>query len=229
MRASEIVPGIFQRIAWVTLRLFLKTFCSLEIRGIEHVRSLDRNMIIASNHTSELDPLLIVACLPFFSRHLPLFFASREKEFYATNGWRRFVYGGTFFRTMGAYQAYVGLRNYEQALRHHLSIIRRGNTVCIFPSGKRVVRGETPVAKGGVSYLAHETGLPILPVLIQGVERMTLRQILAGERRIIVTFGAPISASDIFINAEFVTISEAQNGYALAAATIMTKINALKS
>jgi len=224
MKVHEITPGILQRLAWVPLRAFLIVFCSLEVRGIENVKSLRGNMIIASNHTSELDPLLIVACLPFFSRHLPLFFASREKEFYVNLGKRRFLYGGTFFRMMGAYQAYVGLRNYEQALRHHLGFARGGKNVCIFPVGKRTIRGQIPEAKGGVSFLARETKLPIMPIHIRGVEKLTLRDCLMGKRKITVVFGKPLSATDIFVNSEFVALNNERNDYAKAANTLMEKI-----
>src|SRR3989344_3555052 len=165
METYEIMPNVLQRLAWGPLRASMSFFCSLKIRGLENVKNIKGNMIIASNHSSELDPLLIVACLPFFSRHLPLFFTSREKDFYASMGWKRIIYGGTFFRMMGAYRAYVGLKNYELALRHHLKFIGEGKNVCIFPSGKRNLNGEMPKAKGGVSFLVRETQLPVIPVL----------------------------------------------------------------
>ncbi len=181
-------------------------------------------MIIASNHTSELDPLLIVACLPFFSRHLPLFFTSREKNFYAENGWKRIIYGGIFFKMMGAYQAYVGLKNYKRALHHHLTFIDKGKSVCIFPSGKRNLRGEAPVAKGGVSFLAREKQLPIVPLLIQDLEQLTFRDLLSGKRKVIVTFGAPLYAKDIFQNTEDAVIDVDRNDYEKAASVLMEKI-----
>jgi 1-acyl-sn-glycerol-3-phosphate acyltransferase len=201
----------------------MNIFCSLKIRGIENIEGLKGNVIIASNHTCELDPLLIVACLPFFSHHLPLYFVSREKIFYQKK-WRSFMYGGTFFRMMGAYQAYVGLKNYEQALRHHLDAIQKGNNVCIFPMGKIYLLNEPAKAKGGVSFLAQKTQLPIIPVLIQGIEQLTFADFLTGKRKLTVTFGSPLYTKDIFQNTHSAVINDNRNKYEEAAAVLMEKI-----
>lgn len=224
MRKHEIMPSFLQRLAWVPLRVFLIVFCSLEIRGRENIKNLKGNTILASNHISELDPLLLVACLPFFSRHLPLFFISREKDFYATRGWRRLVYGGTFFRMMGAYQARVGLKNYKESLRHHLEVVRKGSNVCIFPTGRIYLPGETAKAKGGVSFLARETALPIMPIRIQGIERATFRDFVMRKRKLTVVFGTPLDSRGIFCNHEQVTLNNERNEYADAAETLMRKI-----
>jgi len=224
METYEIMPNVFQRLAWGPLRVSMTFFCSLQIRGLENVKKIEGNMIIASNHSSELDPLLIVACLPFFSRHLPLFFASRGKEFYSSMGWRRIFYGGTFFTMMGAYQVYAGLRNYPLALRHHLSFIQNGNNICIFPSGEMNPGREPQKAKGGVAFLAQETGRPILPVLIQNLERLTLKDFLSGKRKAVVTFGEPLYAKDIFQDIKKVVIDVNRNDYEKAAAVLMKKI-----
>ncbi|MGH2506206.1 MAG: hypothetical protein ACRDHZ_02100, partial [Ktedonobacteraceae bacterium] len=55
MPIYEVIPGILQRFAWVPARLLLGYFCHLEIKGPENLTSLNTNVIIASNHSSELD------------------------------------------------------------------------------------------------------------------------------------------------------------------------------
>src|SRR5712692_8791791 len=107
MEIYEIIPSILQRLIWIPIRLLLAVFCSLEIKGIENIKDIKSNVIIASNHSSELDSVIIAASLPFFSRHLPLFFTSREKEFYKDMGWEKIIYGGTFFKMWGTHRAYV--------------------------------------------------------------------------------------------------------------------------
>lgn len=221
------MPTILQRLAWGPVRLILTLFADLEIRGLGNLQRIRGNMIIASNHSNQLDPILIVACFPFFSRHLPLVFGSREKEFYAKRGWRRWVYGGLFFRLMGAHPMYGGLRNYEAALRHHLSFARGGKSVCIFPTGKQKIPKVTPKARGGVGYLAYATSLPILPIRIQGLEGMTFVSVWSGKHKVIVTFGEPIESKDIFMNTDFVKLTEEQNPYADAAAILMERIDRL--
>ena len=220
------MPMLFQRLAWVPLRVLTSIFGSLEIRGVENAQKIKGPMVIASNHISELDPFLIVACFSFFSPHIPLFYVSREKGFYK-KGWRTKVYGGTFFRMMGAYPAYTGLNDYEQALRHHLEIIKK-RSVCIFPMGGIHLENEHAKAKGGVSYLAKTTSLPILPIRIQGLEKITFKEFFGGERKVIVTFGKPLYAKDIFPmmkkeSAEGASYSECEK----AATMLMEKISQL--
>jgi len=227
MRRYRIMPIIFQRLAWGPVRLTLWLFSNLEIRGLEHLKRIRGNMIIASNHSNQLDPILIVACFPFFSRHLPLVFGSREKDFYAKSGWQRLIYGGLFFRLMGAYPMYSGLNNYETALRHHLAFAHKGESICIFPAGKQKVDHEIPKARGGIGYLAHTTNLPILPVRIQGLEDMTFLSVWTGKHKVIVTFGEPLETKDIFINTSFIKLTQEENPYAHAAAVIMEKVEQL--
>jgi 1-acyl-sn-glycerol-3-phosphate acyltransferase len=201
----------------------MKLFCSFEIRGLNNLTGSKTGVIIASNHISELDPLLISACLPFFSRHMPLYYVSREKDFYK-NSWRSFMYGGTFFRMMGAYPAYVGLKNYHQALRHHLKIIQQNKDVVIFPMGKKYQQREPTKAKGGVAFLAQETKSPIVPVLIQGIENFSFRAFLSGKRKLTITFGKPLNSEDIFRINEYAVADSNRNEYEKAASILMEKI-----
>jgi len=226
-RYPVVMPSFFQYLSWGPLRASMKLFCSFEVRGIENINGLKGGIIIASNHISELDPLLISACLPLFSKHFPLYYVSREKDFYE-NGWRSFLYGGTFFRMMGAYPAYVGLKNYHHALRHHLNLIRQGRGVVIFPTGettrKKYLQNELVKAKGGVAFLARETQSLVVPVLIQGIEDFSFAAFLGGKRKLIITFGAPLRQKDIFQDIDHVIIDENRNDYEKAAAVLMKKI-----
>lgn len=220
------MPMLFQRLVWGPIRLIMWLFAGLEIKGVENLKRIRGNFIIASNHTNQLDPMLLVACFPFFSKHIPLMFASREKDFYAKNGWKRWVYGGTVFQLMGAHPMYGGLNNYEAALRHQLEFARKGESVCIFPTGKKR-DGVTPKAKGGVGYLLHTTNLPILPVKIAGLEGMSWFSVWTGKHKVTVTFGEPLQAKEIFMNTNFIQLIQDQNPYADAAAAIMEKVEQL--
>jgi len=230
MLPKYILPELFQRFVWVPLRLLMITCFLLEIKGIENVKNLKGNMIIASNHLSEFDPLLIVSILPFFSRNIPLIYVSRQKSFYTSDDWakwKQIMYGGIFFEMIGAYPSYKGLKNYKLALPHHLKVIKDGRNVAIFPYGGIVRSQNKPKAGGGVSFLAYETKLPILPLKISGTEDITLRNIFSGKKKITFTFGNPLSARDIFRNHKKIVLNDKQNDYVLAAEVIMKKIERL--
>src|SRR3989344_1929085 len=190
-------PFITQRLAWLPLRALFSLFGSLSVTGCENATSLKGPVIMASNHISELDPLLIVAALPFYSRHLPLYYVSREKGFYKPN-WRSAVYGGNFFKMMGAYPAYTGLNDYERALRHHVTLLKQGSSIGIFPMGGIQPHGTPLMAKGGVAYLAHAHQVPIVPVRIDGAENITLSDFLLRKRKLRVTFGNPMYPNELF-------------------------------
>jgi 1-acyl-sn-glycerol-3-phosphate acyltransferase len=226
MPRHKLIPMLFQRLAWGPVRLVIWLFAGLEIKGIENLKRIRGNFIIASNHTNQLDPVLLVACFPFFSKHIPLMFASREKDFYAKSGWKRLVYGGTFFRLMGAHPMYGGLNNYEAALQHHLEFARKGESICIFPTGKKR-NGITPQAKGGVGYLVRVTDLPIVPVKIDGLEGMSLLSVWTGKHEVTVTFGAPLYAKDVFMNTAFIQLTQDKNPYTDAAVAIMKSVEQL--
>jgi 1-acyl-sn-glycerol-3-phosphate acyltransferase len=192
-------PSLLQHFAWVPLRLFGKFFCSFEIKGVKHLEKIKGNVILASNHGSELDPLMLVSALPYFSHILPLAFVSRSKDYYKQNP-RGFLYGGRFFELMGAYPAYSGLNDYEKSLQHHLAAIRSGMSVCIFPVGKKHKIDKNKHARGGVSYLALKTGLPIIPAKIEGLGGYKIKDYLRRKTKITISFGEAVYADDIFIN-----------------------------
>lgn len=218
-----VMPSFFQHLSWAPLRWSMKLFCSLKIIGIDNLTSSKPGVIIASNHISELDPMLISCCLPYLSSHLPLYFVSREIDFYKYNQ-LSFLYGGKFFRSMGAYPAYVGLKNYTQALYHHLRLIDQGRNVVIFPMGKINLENDPTKAKGGVAFLAQETRAPIIPVLIQGIENLSFKAFLSRRRKLTITFGKPISSDDIFMASKDAASGQNRNEYEEASSILMEKI-----
>lgn len=191
------MPSLFQHFAWIWMRPFMAIFCRLKIKGRENLKGIRSNVIIASNHTNEFDPVFIVASLSFFSHILPISYVSRSKNFYAQIP-RGSLYGGKFFKMMGAYPVYPGLNNYEKSLQHQLEAIMRGFSVGIFPVGRRHSMTEISQARGGVSYLARKTGLPIIPMRIDGVANLKVGDCLTFKNKMTITFGKPLYAKDIF-------------------------------
>ena len=222
-RYPVITPSLFQHLSWAPLRWAMKLFCSFEIIGIDNLAKSKRGVIIASNHISELDPMLISCCLPYLSRHLPLYYVSRVKDFYKNNRFS-FLYGGEFFRLMGAYPAYTGLKDYKQSLHHHIALLNQNKDVVIFPMGKKYTENDPAKARGGVAFLARETGAPIVPVLIQGIENFSFGSFLSRRRKLTITFGKPLISNDIFLTRDNTTIDSTRNEFEKASSILMEKI-----
>lgn len=215
-----ITPLILQNSIWIPTRIVLRFFGHLEIYGLKNLKDVKGPVIFAANHSSELDPILIPASLPFFSKFSPIFYVSREKSFYERTLTKRIFYGGTFFKLWGAYPAKVGLKNYKLSLDEHSKILKEGGSVLIFPEGRKTRDGVIQEAKGGVAYLAKNTGAPIVPVAISGVFRTSYKNFYSRKISITVTYGEPI-----YIDSNFVSKTSIQtNHYKLVADEVLHKV-----
>src|ERR1017187_200763 len=197
MKPYFVIPLLLQKFIWIPTRLILWFFGHLEVRGLDNLRGIKTNVIFAPNHPSELDPILVPASLQFWSRFSPLFYTTREKEFYDTCGWRKHLFGGLFINLWGGYRVFVGMRDYEKSLPHHIHIVHEGGNLCFFPEGSKTSDTVRHVAKGGLAYLAEFTNRPIVPVHISGVYGMTVSDFFFRRRTISVHFGRVIDLEEL--------------------------------
>lgn len=218
-------PLIFQTFIWIPTRIFLKTFYSYKVKGLKNLSILKKTreqggVIFAVNHTSELDPILIPASLPFLSHLMPMFYLSMEKKFYSSSGWKQHIYGGTLFRMWGAYIAYVGTKNYDVILRHHIDILNAGKSLCIFPEGRKTRDGNVGDGKPGVVFLSHRTNSPIVPMKINGLYKPLAQKDKFGRTKLEVIFGEPIYSKELFDDLNNVDIKD----YKKAVKVVINKI-----
>jgi len=111
--------------------------------------------ILASNHQSFLDPMLIG--LPLQQR---LHFMARESLF-------RFWGFGSLIRSLNAFpvrREAAGPEDLARALRR----LREGKLVLVFPEGTRTKDGEVGTFRRGVVSLAARAGVPVVPVAVEG-------------------------------------------------------------
>ncbi|MBU1557519.1 1-acyl-sn-glycerol-3-phosphate acyltransferase [Patescibacteria group bacterium] len=200
-RLYFLPPLILQTIIWIPTRIYFKLVHSYSVQGLKNLKRLKHNkngVIFAVNHSSELDPIMIPASLPFLSHMMPMFYVSREKKFYDNSGWRQHIYGGRFFNAWGAYTVYTGLKNYDLSLKHHIKILNDGRSVCIFPEGRKTRDGNIGEGKPGTSFLSYKTNSPIVPVRINGLYKPLVQKDKLGRTKIEVIFGEPIYPKDLF-------------------------------
>lgn len=218
----RLYPLILQAIIGTIARFFFSFFGRLKVSGLEHLRNLSKGVILAPNHASELDPILMWVALPYFSAFKPLFYTSRGKGLYSRSGWRQRFYGGLLFKLLGAYPVILGVRNYEKSLSTHIKLLKKGETIVIFPEGTRTIDGNIQGGKGGVMYLAEKANAPIVPVVIDGTFHLGFLDFFLRRRKIKITFGKPIYTKDIFPTG-YVKVEE----YRLAAQSLMNIIRRL--
>ena len=159
---------------------------------MENLRGIKGRVILAANHASEWDPILIRAAFPFFTRFAPFYFVSGPKENFKSFGWKYSIYGGLLFEMLGAYAIQPGKNDYAHSLSNHIVILNHGRTLVIFPQGKRVAPDEVYKVRGGVAYLAHTTKSPVIPFAIRDTWKITLKDFLFFRRHVSVIIGKPI-------------------------------------
>lgn len=164
----------------VTLAPLVKIFFRLRGEGLENIPERGP-FILAANHVSYIDPLVLGATCPRPIHYIML------REF-----WEKPLLG-RWCRMAGSIP--VDPRGPAAGtLRKAVGILREGKVLGIFPEGGRSADGSLQSAKGGAALLALKTGVPLLPAAIVGAERALPKgKALPRPYRVTVRYGRPIS------------------------------------
>lgn len=192
-------PIFLQKVAWVVFSILYYPFLRLEIIGKENLKNLRGPIILAPNHTGEMDVTVVPLIFPFFSNFYPIYFLTNQREKYKQSkfGWRGYIYGGLFFDVLGGSPVYSGYRDYATALENHISLLREGHTISLFPEGKITLDGHIGSARGGLGYLVHTTEATVVPIAINSFYHMTFRDFITRKRKIVVTVCKPMTKNEI--------------------------------
>ena len=95
-----------------------------------------------------------------------------------------------FFNAFPLPQTEPGTR---QTLRYMGDLVSNGSSILIFPEGSRTERGEINPFQPGIGLVASKLHLPVVPVRLEGVERVLHHSWRWPRRgRVRVTFGTPL-------------------------------------
>jgi 1-acyl-sn-glycerol-3-phosphate acyltransferase len=141
-------------------------------------------VILAANHQSYLDVLLVGAACPRPVRYL----ARRSLWDARLLGWII-----TDWRAIPVNRESPG----KDELRGIVETVRSGEVLALFPEGTRTRDGSVGELRGGVGFLARRAGVPVVPVLIQGAfEAWPRERRLPGRGRVRIAFGRPVKYPD---------------------------------
>ncbi|GAB2893446.1 lysophospholipid acyltransferase family protein [Neomicrococcus lactis] len=148
-----------------TFSATIKLTCRPTVTGLENVPK-DGPFIIASNHLSFLDSVIIQALMP----RKVAFFAKAE---YFTGPGLKGKLMKTFFESVGS----IPVQRGEQAasvaaLASLVDILENNEGVGIYPEGTRSRDGRLYRGRTGVAWLALTTGAPVVPVGLAGTEKL---------------------------------------------------------
>ena len=173
----QVVPGVrlfsFYTFAVVGLRVLLRILARFEVVGLEHVPA-GGPLVIVANHTHFIDPPVIGASLP----RKVLLMAKQELFETPVVGWM-----------VSHYDAFPVRRGEadRQALRWATRALDLEQALGMFPEGTRSRTGELRPAFPGAALIALRTGAPVLPVGIDGTDRVfpSLRRLRRARVRVV--------------------------------------------
>ena len=158
----------------------------LEINGKENIAN-DKNYIFAPNHTSFIDfPVLFISVGKYL-----VFVAKKELK--------RIPIFNSILDISGF--VFVDRENTDKAVKSldelKADIKNTKRSIVIFPEGTRTESLELGNFKKGAAVLGINTGLPIIPVYIDGSFDWWNKNFRDNYNKIVVNFGEPISTKDI--------------------------------
>lgn len=160
----------FFRLAHRLLAPVFRGIFRVDVRGLE---TLPRSgVMLCPNHSSNWDPLLMLAVLPI---DYHLYCMAKDSLF-------RIPVLGTIIRACGGFPVARGHSDI-QAVKTAMQAIKNGDNLLIFPEGTRVDYEGESQAKGGVAMIAIRTGATMIPVYITPEKKLF--------HRVRIVFGKP--------------------------------------
>jgi long-chain acyl-CoA synthetase len=196
--AARIVRRVSQ---FVLLRPLTRYYARITVSGLENVKELNPPVIFAPNHQSFMDVPAILWALPakWRERVAPAMAKEWFEAHFHPRGHSLFTRVGTslayfvsslFFNAFPLPQREMGAR---RTLRYMGELTSQGWCVLIFPEGDRTHAGELHPFRPGVAMLASHVRVPVVPVRIEGLDRVLHRDDRWPRHgRVKVTFGAPL-------------------------------------
>lgn len=155
-------------------------FFRVRVHGRENLPA-DRGALLASNHQSFFDPVLVGLAL------------SKQIHPMARDSLFRIPVFSALIRSLNAFPVRRGSGDRE-ALKRSWEILKGGHYLVVFPEGTRTRDGGLNPPKGGVGLMVRKTGAVVVPTVIHGAYRAwpEHRMIFELFRPIRVAFGPPI-------------------------------------
>ena len=197
----------FYTFAYVLCQSVSRVIFHVSVKGREHIPK-SGPFIAASNHISFTDPPLIGSII------------KREIAFLAKDELFHKIILKDLIKRLNAFPVKRG----ESSVSSVKTCIRilhdQKMPLLIFPEGTRIKTGQLGTPERGISFIAVQTKVPILPIYVENGERLLACAFF--RKRLKIRFGEAIQYED------YAPLVKEKEGYAELAKLIMSKIQALK-
>ncbi len=176
-------PGLYRTLKRL-LPPLVNPFFHLYLEGVDNV-PLDRPAILASNHLSFIDSIVLPLNVP-----RPVYFLGKADYF---ESWRT----KWFFAGVGVVPVHrEGGEKGMESLNTGVRILRGGDLLGIYPEGTRSPDGRLYRGKTGPVRMALMAEVPVIPCAVIGTERaMPTGTYLPKRQPITVRYGRPLDFS----------------------------------
>jgi 1-acyl-sn-glycerol-3-phosphate acyltransferase len=160
----------------ITRRLF-SILTHWEVQGVENIPP-SGPLIVYANHQNHIDGNILIAAMPWGISYM------------ATVDLWSVPVTGQLLHLYGAIQLHRGEVD-RNALRQAYGVLGDGGVIGIFPEGTQSPTGQLIRARAGASYIARQSGRPLLPVGLVGMDRLYDGWAHRERSRITVVVGKP--------------------------------------
>lgn len=167
---------------------FARAMTGLRVEGAEWLREQKRPAILAANHVSHSDTVVLLAALPDRAREQTVVGAAADYWY------QRPMLGRLVGLALNTFP--FARTGSAQAVLHSSSqLLKSGWNLLIYPEGTRSPDGRMGRFTPGVGHLANETRSPVVPIHVRGTHRVMPK----GRRYFLpapveVRFGRPLEA-----------------------------------
>jgi cytidylate kinase len=177
------------RTADFIIRCLVRSLTRVRVEG--DIRDIPRTgaVLIAANHASNADPLLVAGFLTEQLGRPPNWMGKRELFDWPLISW--------LARQGGVHPVERGAADVE-AFRMAMRILEGGNILGVFPEGTRSPDGRLQEAKDGVTVLASRSGATVVPIGIANSDRLWSRGRFLPRftPSVTITIGKPFTLDD---------------------------------
>jgi long-chain acyl-CoA synthetase len=157
---ARVCRAVIQKLVLFPL---LRLICRpLDIDGRDRLSERSGPVLFVANHSSHLDAPTILAALPAERRRRTVVAAAAD-YFFSSAPLATFAFlalGAFPFNRAGAISV---------SLAHCGDLVDAGYSILIFPEGTRATDGRMSPFKSGIGLLAHELGVPVVPIHLDGL------------------------------------------------------------
>lgn len=145
-------------------------FCtSLTVKGAHHLEGLEGPAIFIPNHQSHMDTPVLMSALPRSVQSNLYFGAAADRWF--VKGKKKLILQ-PWYQSLGLGTFPIIRGGGSRTLDYAKWLLDTNCNLCIFPEGTRATSGQLGKFRHGVSLLAIEKEVPVIPVVLKGLREL---------------------------------------------------------